>query len=218
MVILKFILLVLLTLGNVYASSELATIKTLSTLEKKQRFLNLLVPVIKKVHKELLDKYIKISKNIQESKETYEIKNLIKKYKVKNEHELLLALKPHPKSITIAQAAIESAWATSRFFNEANNVFGMWSSNKNEKRIQALKKRNNHTVWLKKFDSIEDSVRAYYKLLALGKSYKEFRELRMQTENVYLLSEKLNNYCELGSEYCIRIESLIRYNKFEKYD
>jgi len=114
---------------------------------------------------------------------------------------------------------MESAWATSRFFGEANNVFGMWSTNKDEPRIAAASKRDgDRVIWLRKFDSIEDSIRAYYKLLATSKAYKEFRVLRMQTDDVNLLAQKLNKYCELGAEYCSLIEGVIRYNKFKKYD
>lgn len=212
-------LFIVFILTNIFNQSIFALeIKELSTKQKKQRFVQILLPIIKKVYNELNDEYVKLSYNIKNSKNLSQTELLIQMYGVKNEKELLIALKPHPKSITLAQAAIESAWATSRFFIEANNVFGMWSSNKNEPRIAALKKRANKTIWLRKYDSIEDSIRDYYKLLATKKAYKEFRELKMQTDDVYLLSQKLNNYCELGSEYCIRIDHLIRYNKFTKYD
>ena len=215
---LLLLLFILTNITSVNLCADISNIKHLSTKEKKQRFIKIILPIVEKIHNELMGKYTNIERNIKESKELYKTELLMQEYKVDCEKELLIALKPHPKSITLAQAAIESAWATSRFFIEANNVFGMWSSNKNEPRIAALQKRGNSTIWLKKFDSIEDSIRAYYKLLATKKAYKEFRELRMRTDDVFLLASKLNNYCELGSEYCSSIQSVIIYNKFAKYD
>ena len=193
-------------------------VKQLSVKEKKKRFIKLVLPPIEKVYNELQTQYEEILEDMKYSRNLYKKEMLKEEYKVQSDEELLMALKPHPKSIALAQAAIESAWATSRFFKEANNVFGMWSSNKNKPRIAALKKRGNKTIWLKKFDSLEDSIRAYYKLLATSKAYKEFRELKIISDDVYLLEEKLHNYSELGYEYSIRLQSVTRYNNFTKYD
>ena len=130
-----------------------------------------------------------------------------------------MALKPHPQSIVIAQAAMESAWGTSRFIKEANNIFGMWSINKNEPRIPAAEKRNGtKTIWLKKFDTLEDSIRAYYKLLATSKAYKQFRITRFQTDNPYEIAKKLNHYSELGEKYTKEVISIIKYNELTQYD
>ena len=92
-----------------------------------------------------------------------------------------MALKPHPKSIALAQAAMESSWATSRFFTEANNVFGVWSFNESEPRIAAGKKRGNKTIWVKKYHSIKASMQDYYRTLARGVAFSEFRKLKMET-------------------------------------
>jgi len=215
----KYILIVFIIAMSVNASmSDYNITKNMSSHDKKKRFISIVLPVVDKIHNELLDQYNNALDDIKNYKNLHKIQRLKKEYSAKNDKELLMALKPHPKSIVLAQAAIESAWATSRFFHEANNIFGVWSVNKNEKRISALQKRGNKIVWLKKFDTIEDSIRAYYKLLAKSSAYKEFRELKMKTDDVYLLEQKLNNYCELGAEYCSRLENIIRYNGFTKYD
>lgn len=186
---------------------------------KKDRFYYLLVQNVQKVHKELMDNYLRIKKDMQNNKNTNEIKALKKQYKVKSDEELLYALKPHPQSITLAQAAMESAWGTSRFFREANNVFGMWSVNKNEPRIAAGEKRDKtRTIWLKKFDSVEDSIRAYYKLMAKGRAFKEFRKLRYKSKNVHEIVRKLHNYSEIGELYTKELSQVIKYNKLIKYD
>ncbi|HEY9202798.1 MAG TPA: glucosaminidase domain-containing protein, partial [Sulfurimonas sp.] len=124
----------------------------------------------------------------------------------------------HPKSIAIAQAAMESAWAESRFFKEANNLYGMWAVNKKGPRIAASEQRGKRVIWLKKYSSIEDSIRDYYKTLARSKAYKDFRELKMQTDDPYLLVEKLENYSEIGEQYGEDLMKIIRYNKLYIYD
>ena len=95
----------------------------------------------------------------------------------------------------------------------------MWSSNKNEPRIAAAEKRGGKkTIWLRKFDSIEDSVRAYYKLMARGKAFKEFRELRYKSEDVHKIVKKLDKYSEIGELYGKELSQVIKYNRLTKYD
>lgn len=191
----------------------------ISVEEKKERFFALIVPPIEKVHKELMTQYKNVAQDIKNGTNRDKIKELKAIYRVKSNEKLLAALKPHPPSIVLAQAAMESSWATSRFFVEANNIFGMWSVKKNEPRIAALEKRDGtRTIWLKKFASIEDSVRAYYKLMGRGRAYKEFRALRVTTDDPYILVEKLDNYSEIGAAYGEELSQVIKYNNLTKYD
>ena len=193
--------------------------KKMSVAVKKERFYYLLAPAIDKVYNELLVQYDEVQKDLQSNSNADKIAKLKTTYKVKTDKELLLALKPHPQSIALAQAAMESAWATSRFFVKANNVFGMWSVNKNEPRIAAGEKRGGtKTIWLKKFDSIEDSVREYYKMMGRGRAYKEFRKVRYETDDVMKIVKKLDRYSEIGEKYTKELSSMIRYNKLTKYD
>ena len=191
----------------------------MSVKEKKKRFYALVQPAVQKVYKELLQQYKSVSKDIQTNKNQIIIQKLKKYYKVSSDEKLLLALKPHPQSVTLAQAAMESSWATSRFFVEAKNVFGMWSVNPNEQRIAAMEKRGGtKTIWLKKFNTIEDSIRAYYKLMGRAKAYKEFRKVRYMTNNPLKIIIKLDKYSEMGIEYTKALARIIRYNKLQKFD
>lgn len=208
-------LLTLLILSNTLIAKEA---KPMNIKEKKERFRSLIAPAINNVYKELYNEFNDISKNLTNQKYAKKIKNLKTIYKVKGNEELLMALKPHPKSIAIAQAAMESAWATSRFFRKARNIFGVWSFNKNEPRIAAGEKRGTKTIWLKKYASIEDSVRDYYKNLGRSHAFKEFRMLKMKTENPYKLVKKLNHYSEMGAKYGEELTSMIKFNKFYLYD
>jgi len=199
--------------------SKLKTPKKKYISPKKKKFFSLVVPAIENVHREQKEKFEKIQKDISKHQNIAELTRLKILYKVTDDKDLLLALKPHPQSIVIAQAAIESAWGTSRFFKEANNIFGMWSKNPNEPRIAAGVKRNGtYTVWLKKFTTLDESIRQYYITIGRVKDYKEFRALRYKTEDTSQLVKKLDKYSELGNEYAKIISSVIRHNNLIQYD
>ena len=186
---------------------------------KKERFYHLVAPAVQKVHAELMDFYTRVKSDIDNKRRPTKLKKLREQHKVTTNLELLYALKPHPPSIVIAQAAMESAWATSRFFREANNVFGMWSKNPKEARIAAgIKRAGGRTIWLRKFYSIEDSVREYYKLMGKGKHFKAFRKTRYETNDVHEIVKKLDKYSEIGALYGEELSEMIRFNKLTRYD
>ncbi len=190
----------------------------ISVQEKKRRFTKTITPAVHHVYVNLMKQYREAAELIQTDENNEKLKTLKAKYKVTTNEELLMALKPHPQSITIAQAAMESSWATSRFFKEANNIFGVWSFNKNEPRIAAAENRGSKTIWLKKYNSIEDSIRDYYRTLAVGRAYKEFRALKMETDDPYKLVKKLDHYSEKGALYGRELAEIIHFNKLEVYD
>jgi Bax protein len=192
--------------------------KNMSVQEKKQRFFALLVPAVNQVYKEIETKYLEAKELINKDPNNQTIKTLMKEYSAKNPQDLLVRMKPHPRSITLAQAAMESAWGTSRFLRVANNVFGVWSFNKNEPRVPAGEKRGNQTIYVKKYVSISDSIRDYYKILAIGKVFNDFRTQKMKTNDPYILVKYLDKYSERGAEYGKELTSMIRYNKLTKYD
>lgn len=187
--------------------------------EKKERFYALINPAVQRVHSELQNEFESTKRSLDEGVNRAEIERLKKEYSVFTDRELLLALKPHPQSIALAQAAMESSWATSRFFLEAKNIFGMWSANKNEPRIAASQKRGGtRTIWLRKFATIEDSIRAYYKLMAKGKAFKIFRQVRFRTNNPLAIVPTLNKYSEIGREYPKELADVIRFNNLQRFD
>lgn len=191
----------------------------MSVATKKKRFYALLVPAVNKVYEELQEQFRNISKDLEHGTNPQKIAELKAIYKVDTDEELLLALMPHPRSIALAQAAMESSWATSRFFVEANNIFGMWSTSKNEPRIAASEKRGGtRTIWLRKFNTIEESIKAYYRMMGRGQAYKEFRKVRFESDDVFEIIKKLNNYSEIKEKYAVELASIIRYNKLTKYD
>lgn len=192
--------------------------KNMTVAEKKARFRALVAPAVDVVYQERYARFQNISAHIKKGTNRDTIKALKERYEAKNNAELLMALKPPPKSIVMAQAALESAWATSRFFREGYNVFGIWSFSKNEPRMAASKKRNNKTIWVRKYASIEESVRGYYRTIAYGQAYKKFRALNMTTQKPDLLVKQLDKYSEKGAKYGKTLTTMIKYNKFYLYD
>jgi len=192
--------------------------ENMTVAEKKKRFKALLVPAVESVYAELTQQYQEVSQLISDQSNPSKLEKMRVSYKAKTNDDLLTAVKPHPKSIALAQAAMESAWGTSRFFREANNIFGVWSFDKNEPRIAAGEKRGKKTIWVKKYPTIQAAVKDYYRVLARGDAFVEFRKLKMKENSPYELVKKLDRYSEKGDEYGKELSAMIRFNKFEKYD
>ena len=201
-----------------YITQREAELPPMTVQEKKARFSSLIVPAVNNVYANLMKQYEEIKTITAAGQSNDEIEQLKIEYKVTTNSELLMALKPHPRSIAVAQAAMESAWATSRFFREANNVFGVWSFDEDEPRIAALQKRGDKTIWVKKYSSVEEAVYDYYRTLARSSAFAEFRQTKMITNDPFVLVTKLDRYSEKGSVYGEELTAIIMFNKFDDYD
>ena len=185
---------------------------------KKANFLKFMLPNVISVFNELYETYLEVEKLININPNDEKILKLKKEYKVNNNNDLLKALKPHPISIALAQGAMESAWGQSRFFKEANNIFGIWSFSKKDKRIAAGSLRGDKTIYLKKYDTLDESIRHYYKFISTGRAFREFKTLSYISNDPLLLIHKLHRYSEKGEVYVKELRSMINYNKFKKHD
>lgn len=214
MLIILIPLLAILIAYFFFASKEKPRLE-MTVQEKKARFISLVLPVTQQVYAELQQRYNDVSEKL---KAGAQFKDLMAEYGASNDEELLMALKPHPVSITLAQAAMESSWATSRFFREANNIFGVWSFDEHDDRIAAGEKRGDKTIWLKKYSSIEAAISDYYRTLARGSAFVDFRRLNLTTSDPYELVKKLDKYSEKGALYGEELTSIIKFNQFYKYD
>ena len=192
--------------------------KNMTLQAKKQRFLDLVVPVVNKVYADLDAKYKEAKKIVSSGKTDAKIEKLMKSYSAKSPEDLLVRMKPHAKSVAISQAAMESAWVTSRFTRVATNLFGVRSFNKNEPRVAAGEKRGSKTIYVKKYSTVEASIRDYYRVLATGRVFGGFRAEKMKSNDPYKLVKKLDKYSEKGAEYGKELKSMISYNRFYKFD
>ena len=193
-----------------------------SIAQKKRTFIDMMLPSIllakhrlieEKQHLLALLKKDKLSKsdNLWLTKKRH-------LFNAKNNDELYEKMEIHPTSIIIAQAIIESGWGTSKFFKKANNVFGIWSFNVNDKRIPASEKRGKKTIYLKKYNSVEESIADYLITLSSKDAYREFREKRLETQDPLELIRYLGNYSELKEKYIENLKNTIQKNKLIAYD
>ncbi len=217
-IITALISLLLISIAVYYLQTKDSELPPMTVQEKKARFKKLIVPAVNNVYADLIKQYNEVSSSIESGSGEEKIAKLKVEYKASSNETLLMALKPHPKSIAIAQAAMESNWATSRFFIKAYNIFGVWSFDEAEPRIAALQKRGDKTIWLKKYSSVEDAVYDYYRTLARSDAFAEFRQAKMQTNDPFILVSKLNHYSEKGSLYAEELAAIIKFNKFNDYD
>jgi len=77
----------------------------------------------------------------------------------------------------LAQAANESSWGTSRFAKEANNLFGQWCYTPGCGIVPAQREENEANE-VRKFATINDTVRSYVRNINSYYAYKDLRVIR----------------------------------------
>jgi len=214
---------------TIFKGKEIKPINYLNTIsldklqvsKKKQIFFHMILPAIlisKQKFKVLRTRAKKIINSDNPSaKDLAFLDKMYKKFKTTDNKELLIRMKTHPVSIVLAQAAIESAWGESRFFKEGNNIFGMWSYNKNEPRIRARESRNGKYIYVRKYKTLSDAIDDYFVTIGRG-AYKSFRKHRNLTDDPLQLIQYLVNYCELKDKYTKKLKRLIIKNRLTKFD
>lgn len=206
-----------------YDYTSVISLADLPVDEKKQKFVDMILPAILTARAELKHTQNEVRTLI--SKDTSKLsghdkrflKKLLTKYKSDDFDELLSKLNTHPNSIVLAQSAVESGWGTSRFFLEANNVFGVWSFDKDEDRIMANSDRDGKYTYLKKYPSLSKSIEDYFLTISNG-PYSDFRRQRKEVKNPYVLVNNLENYSELRGYYVKKLQLIIKMNEFTQYD
>ncbi|MBT3203325.1 MAG: hypothetical protein HOB14_08470 [Gammaproteobacteria bacterium] len=212
---------------------------TQSTTSTKKLFIENLLPFIDKENTRLQQLRRKVENIIQqldanillsdESKNW--LRKLAKKYRVKGNpltkpqarEDLLKKVDIIPASLTLAQAANESAWGKSRFATEANNLFGIWTYDKSK----GLKPKNRdsekkHLVRI--FDHYGESVSYYMHTLNSHPAYTKLRDIRQQQRKNLLsldgfeLAVGLEKYSAKGELYIKLIRDLIRQNQWVQLD
>ncbi|MCH8498121.1 MAG: glucosaminidase domain-containing protein [Marinobacter sp.] len=128
-----------------------------------------------------------------------------------------------PPSLVIAQAANESAWGTSRFATQGNNLFGQWCFVAGCGLVpQSRVAGASHEV--ARFDSPYLSVNAYITNLNRHLTYRALRNTREQARqnggfpDGIAMAQGLIGYSERGTEYVQEIRSMIRFNNLMLFD
>lgn len=166
-------------------------------------------------------------KNLDKSSIEYKyLTKIAKKYKVKNIYnyeKLFKRVDIIPPSMALAQAATESGWGKSRFFKEANNIFGHWTFNA-KLGLKPLNRDEDKKHFVKIFPTLQASISSYMRNLNRTNAYKEFREERekMRSENRLIegmsLSIQMHRYSGIGHDYASILQAIIRKNKLLELD
>lgn len=134
---------------------------------------------------------------------------------------LLRRIDEIPVDMALAQAANESGWGTSRFAQEANNLFGVWTWDA-EQGLAPENRAEGTTHYVRVFPDLHASVRNYVYTLNVGDAYRELRLLREQRRQEgrrlhgLELAQGLTRYSERGEAYVNEVQSMIRSNGLDR--
>ncbi len=209
--------------------AELSDVK-----QKKALFFGALLPIVLAENEKLADMRLHLKQmlkkgyhNLKESERRW-VDAIAKQYRLSGSIEearvqqnLLARVDVVPAALILAQAANESAWGTSRFAQEANNLFGQWTYNQSEGLVP-LSRPDGATYAVRVFSSLDASVRAYLHNLNTNAAYAELRKLRRtmreqgQALDAHVLATGLSAYSERGDAYIEEIQAMMRVNKLGK--
>ncbi|MCL3781134.1 hypothetical protein EMN47_12160 [Prolixibacteraceae bacterium JC049] len=200
-------------------------LQELTVAKRKQLFVDMMLPIIVSVRYDLqqqLDKVTFLDNRIKDGKKLHNedllyLDQLKKKYKAKNIEDLKMRLKPHPISLALAQAALESGWGTSRFCAEANNLFGVWSYSPS-KGMKSLFNRGDQEIYVRQYKHMLESVEHYFLTIARARAYRKFRKARWTNTNSFQLTKLLGSYSEDGEKYARDLKLVMKKNNFAQYD
>ena len=123
-----------------------------------------------------------------------------------------------PVELVLVQAALESAWGTSRFARQGNNFFGQWCFEPGCGMIPRSRADGaSHEV--ARFETVQHAVRSYLRNLNTGDSYRRFRDIRADLRrsegalDAAAMADGLHSYSQLGGDYVDRIRAMLRQNR-----
>ena len=198
------------------------------TKKRKNFFIQIVLPLIVKENNNIrLDRktlFKIINKNNNTLAEKQWLEKKYKQYGINSRDlsTLKIRMDEIPVSLAIAQAAKETGWGTSRFAQEGNALFGQWTWSGEGLKPKDADASEVHKVM--KFNVLQASVRAYQRNLNTHSTYKNFRKARAEFRDANLpldsikLSEYLNKYAEIGSQYVEVLQKIIMQNKLKDFD
>ena len=204
--------------------------------EKKSAFFDYILPLVKHSNQLVIEdrKQLEVlAKNIDDLSffQQRELDGLAEDYFVDRENrsdlqiveQLLLRADPVPASLALAQAAIESAWGTSRFAVQGNNLFGQWCYKKGCGLVP-LQRNSGSQHEVAKFATVSESVESYIRNINTHRAYADLRATRASLRSTdkaasgYQLAENLLEYSELREKYVHEVQAVIRINNLARYD
>lgn len=206
--------------------------------ERKTAFFDYLLPQVRRVNAEILAerrRLLRIREELAEDGsagwiDTRWLRQLAGRYELELTGEpdvgfadrLLGRVDIIAPSLVLAQAANESAWGTSRFARQGNNLFGMRTYDGSG--IVPKKRKAGRRFTVATYDTVRESIAAYVHNLNTHYRYRRLRqiraELREQGRDVtgHALADGLGAYSTRGSAYIAVIQSMIRTNGLTELD
>lgn len=122
-----------------------------------------------------------------------------------------------PEDLVLVQAANESAWGTSRFAREGNNLFGQWCFEKGCGIVPAGRP-GGATYEVARYDSVNESIGSYLHNLNTGRTYADLRQIRAdqrragERPSAIRMAAGLTHYSQRGDLYVQELQAMIRIN------
>ncbi|MDG1819101.1 MAG: glucosaminidase domain-containing protein [Porticoccaceae bacterium] len=204
--------------------------------EKKSAFFDYVLPLVNQENKTVIEdrKYLEMLAEEVDDLSFFQRRTLMElaeDYYVDREErsdlqvieQLRLRVDPVPPSLALAQAAIESAWGTSRFAVQGNNLFGQWCYKKGCGLVP-LRRNSGTQHEVAKFATVSESVGSYIRNINTHRAYQDLRvsRARLRTEQSsasgHQLAENLLEYSELREKYVHEVQAVIRINNLARYD
>lgn len=163
----------------------------------------------------------RLAREIQVWLDAYNVEDAVSE--VSSLKRLLKRMDVIPPSLAMAQAANESAWGTSRFAREGNNLYGQWCFRLNCGIAPALRPEGE-TYEVRVFKRPYQSVVAYVHNLNTHRTYASLRELRLAAREAgqpldgLRLVEGLSGYSQEGQNYVEWIRQIITTNNLTVAD
>jgi Bax protein len=192
---------------------------------RKTKFIHYLLPAIVITRERLLDdlhhvEFIETKmtqkKNIYPEDSLF-LDSMKTKYKTDSILELKKRIYPHPVSLALTQAVLESGWGTSSIARKGHNLFGILSFSADDSRLKMQFNDGEDDIYLRTYNNILESVENYYLLISRVSSYKKFREKRWEGTPSSKLVYLLDSYHET-KEYAELANSIIKNNDLVRYD
>lgn len=139
------------------------------------------------------------------------------------QRRLLERIDEIPLGLALVQAAKESGWGTSRFAQEARNLFGVWTWDANNGLIPAARQPGQRHL-VRVFPNLQAAVRNYLHTLNTGAVYAPLRQLRAQMRAAgeplqpLLLAAGLERYSERRAAYVREVRQMLVSNGLDRLD
>ena len=200
--------------------------RTLNQDNRKDLFIMYILPAIVITRERLMDDFhhvefieerISRKKTIAKFDSTFLV-GIKQKYETDSLSELKKRIYPHPVSLALTQAILESGWGTSNIFQNGNNLFGIMSFSSEDSRSVIQYTEGDDEQYLRTYNSIIESVEHYFLFISTVSSYKKFRQKRWEGGTSIQLVRYLGRYHDNTDQYAEMAQSIIASNNLERYD